>query len=137
MVGGGGATFGTVVENGIFRQRLGQLQHIGEAGSDALGSMRQFRYRQVARENGERIHQNMVVPAKWDTFLYRWQVCQAQKAFSFLNGLGIHLGTGGNDACRVELYLIGYAVYIQLFHPHTGEGSIIVACRLPGCQLSG
>ena len=99
--------------------------------------MRQFRYRQVARENGERIHQNMVVPAKWDTFLYRWQVCRAQKAFSFLNGLGIHLGTGGNDACRVELYLIGYAVYIQLFHPHTGEGSIIVACRLPGCQLSG
>ena len=48
MVGGGGATSGTVVENGIFRQRLGQLQHIGEAGSDALGSMRQFRYRQVA-----------------------------------------------------------------------------------------
>ena len=137
MVGGRGTTLGTVVEDGIFRQRPGQLQHVGEAGSDALGRMRQFRYCQVAGEDGERIHQDVVMSAERDAFLYRRQVCRAQKTFPFLDGLGIHPGTGGNDACRVELHLIGYAVYVQLFHPHAGEGGIVVACRLPGCQLFG
>ena len=87
-------------------------------------------------EDGERIHQNIVVSSERDTFLYRRQIGRAQKAFPFQDGLGIHFGTGGNDACGVELYLIKYPVYIQLFHPHTGEGGIVVACRLPGCQLS-
>ena len=85
---------------------------------------------------GERIHQNIVVSSERDTFLYRRQIGRVTESIPFQDGLGIHFGTGGNDACGVELYLIKYPVYIQLFHPHTGEGGIVVACRLPGCQLS-
>jgi len=137
VVGSGSAALGTIVKNGVVGQLPCQVQHIPEAGSYALGDMCGFRYRQVTGEYGKRIDQYVVVSFERDAFLHCRQVGGAEKAFTFLNGLCIYFGSGRYDTCRIELYFIKGAVYIQFFHLHFGKDGVVITRRFPGSKLLG
>ena len=136
MVRGGGAAAWAVVEDGEVRQLPGQLQHVGKAVGDELGHVAGLGHGEVAREDGEGIYQQFVVAQEGDAFLFGGSVGGAEEAAAFLDGPGVDLGAGGDDAGGVELHLVGHAAHVQFLDAHAREGVVAAARRFPGGELA-
>ena len=137
MVGGRCSAAWAVVEDGEVCQLPCQFHHVFQPSLDALWRMVQVGDGEVAREDGKRIHQYLVVSAEGYSFLLGRKVGRAEETLAFLDGLGIYFGTRGDNAGGVELYFVAYAAYIQFSDLYACQCSIVVSCRFPVSKLFG
>ena len=104
MVGSGCAATRSVVEEEEVGHRPGQAVHLAEEERELLQLMAARGDGQMVRQDGEGIHQHLVLSIEGQGYLLGWAVAVAEEAGAFPEIALIYLGCCRDDAARVELY---------------------------------
>ena len=98
------AATGTVIEKEEVGHRPSQAVHLAQEEGELLQLVAARGDSQVVRQDGEGIHQHLVLPIQRQGYLLGGAVAVAEEAGALLEVALIYLGRRRDDAARVKLY---------------------------------
>ena len=136
MVGSRGATLRTIIQHGEGSGALSQSQHFAIHRQDALGLVLQGGQREVDRQYGEGIDQQLVLAVHHATHLLLRTMLATEEARALADALGINPGSRRTDAGRIPLHRQRDVLCRKLTNLDTIQFTIALTHSIPRLQLT-
>ena len=136
VVGSAGTTLRTVVEHHQLGISSKQLMYLTIVRENALWLMAPGRNREVHRQDGERIDEELKLLVDILRHLHAWAVFLAQETGAAGYRRFVYLRSGTDDACGIELHLCREIAYRQLAHLHVLKVVEALTGIVPPLQLA-
>ena len=130
------ATKRTVIEDDVFGHIPSHFPEGSEAAIDALRRVSAHRNREVLRQDGIRVNENLIVLLRHEFVLLLGAVVVAKEARPFANGLLVDGSASGNDSSRIPLCCENDLAELEFLCLHTFfQGLVSFGCLGPLFQF--